>query len=327
MTDLEVISYKDGALVVDSRLIAQELGVEHKNFMELVRKYQADVEQEFGGLRFETAVPDKPTGNPPVFVYLTENQATFYMTLSRNTEKVVRLKLTLVKAFFEARDLLKHKDKAYWYKRISVALSDPDNPLKSGYFCIYLEMMRLFNELETRLDYVLLDFDPVTKKYLIPDISIGQTFNKWLRSESDLDAQVRLDLLLNPEPIDFRDGANLKSGYRPPGKHFTEIEKYNHVYPSESHGDNKIQEVNSYPNKYKSIFHHFLEEIWIPERFISYLEKRDKQGTKMLIAKYRNLDEKQKRVLSNTLIGKLMFCLPESKTEEYSKKQTTRSSW
>ncbi len=92
MNNLAVCEY-EGLLVVDSRLVAQELGIKHKSFMETIRKHERQIEQAFGGLRFETAVPDKPTGNPPQFVYLTEEQSLFMMTLSRNTERVVECKI------------------------------------------------------------------------------------------------------------------------------------------------------------------------------------------------------------------------------------------
>ena len=74
--------------------------------METIRKYEKQTEQAFGGLRFETAVPEKPTGNPPQFVYLTEDQATFLMTLSRNTPEVVRCKVILVTQFSQAKKAL-----------------------------------------------------------------------------------------------------------------------------------------------------------------------------------------------------------------------------
>ena len=106
MNNLTVHECK-GVLVVDSRLIAIELGIKHGDWMRnIVKKYQKQAEQAFGGLRFENGVPDKPTGNPPQFVYLTEEQSIFFMTLSRNTEKVVQCKIKLVKAFSEAKKLL-----------------------------------------------------------------------------------------------------------------------------------------------------------------------------------------------------------------------------
>ena len=106
MSDLAIVTHPDGVLVIDSRLIAQELVIKHENFLETISKYKMEAEQAFGGLRFETGVPDKPTGNPPRFVLLTEEQATFFMTLSRNTPEVVALKVRLVKAFFDAKQKL-----------------------------------------------------------------------------------------------------------------------------------------------------------------------------------------------------------------------------
>jgi phage regulator Rha-like protein len=97
---------EDGALVVDSRLIAQELAVTHEAFMKTIKKYESQAVQAFGGLRFQIGVPDTPTGNPPQFVYLTEDQATFLMTLSRNTPEVVRCKTLLVAQFSQAKRLL-----------------------------------------------------------------------------------------------------------------------------------------------------------------------------------------------------------------------------
>ena len=105
MSDFIVTQHSDNLLVVDSRLIAQELGIGHENFIETVRKYQKQAEQAFGILRFETG-EIKGRGQPEKYCLLTEEQATFYMTLSRNTPEVVELKIKLVKAFSEAKRLL-----------------------------------------------------------------------------------------------------------------------------------------------------------------------------------------------------------------------------
>lgn len=109
MTDFSVFQHEDGALVVDSRLVAQRLGIEHENLMSTLNKYRTQLEQAFGGLRFETGVPEKPSGNPPKFVFLTEDQATFLMTLSRNSPEVVQCKLELVKQFSEAKRVLRQQ--------------------------------------------------------------------------------------------------------------------------------------------------------------------------------------------------------------------------
>lgn len=58
----------------------------------------SNIQQAFGILRFEIG-EIKGRGQPPRFAYLTEDQATFVMTLSRNSPEVVQAKLELVKSF------------------------------------------------------------------------------------------------------------------------------------------------------------------------------------------------------------------------------------
>ena len=56
MTEIVVLQHEDGALVVDSRLIASQLGIQHENFMDTLNKYKTQTEQAFGFLRFQTGV-------------------------------------------------------------------------------------------------------------------------------------------------------------------------------------------------------------------------------------------------------------------------------
>ena len=119
--NLLVIIEVDGELVVDSRLVSERLGVKHKTFLETVRKHQVETEQAFGSLPFQTAVRKREVGaTTETFCYLNENQATFLMTLSRNTPQVIAAKISLVKSFSEA-------------KKILMSLSpEAIRPLKSG---------------------------------------------------------------------------------------------------------------------------------------------------------------------------------------------------
>ena len=57
LTKIDVIN-KDGDLVVDSRLIADELGIEHEVFMRTVKKYETKIQQRFGIIRFENGKID-----------------------------------------------------------------------------------------------------------------------------------------------------------------------------------------------------------------------------------------------------------------------------
>lgn len=98
------VENEGGILVVDSRLIADRLGITHKSFMETVYKFQARVEQRFGQLRFKTETVRNSVGalNDIKIVMLTKPQAEIYMTFSRNTEQVIECKLDLVEAFNKA---------------------------------------------------------------------------------------------------------------------------------------------------------------------------------------------------------------------------------
>ena len=88
---------------VDSRLLSEHLGNRHKAVMALIEKY-ADRFRSFGQLPFQKAVGARAHGgNPERFALLNEDQTFFLLSLSRNNDKVVSLKVKLVQAFREAR--------------------------------------------------------------------------------------------------------------------------------------------------------------------------------------------------------------------------------
>lgn len=314
MADLEI--FDDGeTLYVDSRLIAERLGIQHDSFFRNLNTYQTSIEQAFGIIRFEIEKLSGP-GRPPRYAYLTEDQATFAMTLSANTDAVVQCKIDLVSAFSKAKQLLKRRQQEtvyqvpYWYQRIRLAMGDTERPLQSGYFCAYEQMMSFFTQLEGRLGYVIPDLNPVDGKYLVPDISIGKKFNEFLRSDDEVAIQARQQFLGSPEEVDFRQPGMRKDGWFDGGSHYREIQIYNHVYPTASHGKYQVQEANSYPTRYLSIFQHHLQEYWIPDACIPYLKRRDPQGVKFLRAAINELPPTARKTLSGTLIGKLAQSLP-----------------
>jgi phage regulator Rha-like protein len=96
MTEITIIEIA-GELVVDSRLIAEQLGIEHKHFIRNIRSHKPTIEANFGVVSFENSRTE--SGRVETFAWLTEPQATFLMTLSRNTPEVIRCKVGLVKAF------------------------------------------------------------------------------------------------------------------------------------------------------------------------------------------------------------------------------------
>lgn len=91
---------KRGEARVDSRLIAQAMGNQHKASIQLIERYKPEL-KEFGLVPFE--MEKVPLGRPEKFALLNEDQALFLLALSKNTKRVVELKLKLVKAFNEAR--------------------------------------------------------------------------------------------------------------------------------------------------------------------------------------------------------------------------------
>ncbi len=85
---------------IDSRLLAQYLYNKHQSLFELIKNYRADFE-ELGLLRFQTG--EVTVGRPEKFAMLNEDQSILALSYCKNTPRVRKLKVILVKAFGEAR--------------------------------------------------------------------------------------------------------------------------------------------------------------------------------------------------------------------------------
>ncbi|MEO0853590.1 MAG: Rha family transcriptional regulator, partial [Cyanobacteria bacterium J06648_11] len=93
----------DGELRIDSRLVAEGLGVKHpKWFQNVILKYESDF-SSFGILSFQKGKTDR-RGRPQRFVLLNEDQFLFAGTLSRNTRPVIEFKKAVIRAFREERE-------------------------------------------------------------------------------------------------------------------------------------------------------------------------------------------------------------------------------
>ncbi|GAB3318040.1 hypothetical protein GCM10027299_09510 [Larkinella ripae] len=99
------IQERNGVHVVDSRLIAEELGIENRALIQTITKYQDKIESRFGQVAFEMLTVRNSVGaaNMQRVAHLTEDQAIYVATLSRNTDQVVEFKGKIVQAFAEAR--------------------------------------------------------------------------------------------------------------------------------------------------------------------------------------------------------------------------------
>ena len=104
---IEIVSQND-CLVVDSRLIADELGIEHATLLRTIKKHLDRLERK-EPVRFEIDVVKRPQGGTyeVSYCHLNEYQATLLMTFSRNTEQVLDCKEKLVDGFEKAKQLIK----------------------------------------------------------------------------------------------------------------------------------------------------------------------------------------------------------------------------
>ncbi|RRJ96791.1 phage regulatory protein/antirepressor Ant [Opitutaceae bacterium TAV4] len=96
-----LVFLKDGLAVTTSLAIADGTQNQHKNVLELVRTYRADIE-EFGRVAFETRPFETAGGTQNREVaLLNEQQATLLLTYMRNSDVVRSFKKALVKMFWE----------------------------------------------------------------------------------------------------------------------------------------------------------------------------------------------------------------------------------
>ena len=104
---IEIVS-QNNCLVVDSRLIADELGIEHATLLKTIKKHLDRLERK-EPVRFEIDVVKRPQGGTyeVSYCYLNEYQATLLMTFSRNTEQVLDCKEKLVDGFEKAKQIIK----------------------------------------------------------------------------------------------------------------------------------------------------------------------------------------------------------------------------
>ena len=110
----ELILLKNNDVFTTSLVIAEGTNVKHKNIKELVSKYENDL-KDFGKVRVLNATLDTNGGVQKISYYLlNEQQATFLMTLLRNTKIVEKKKKELVKQFYQMRQILLEKQTALW---------------------------------------------------------------------------------------------------------------------------------------------------------------------------------------------------------------------
>jgi phage regulator Rha-like protein len=180
-TGLEIIAV-EGEHRIDSRLVAESLGIEHESLIRTLSTYEAEL-QELGILRFEIG-EIKGRGQPQKYVLLNEDQAIFAATLSRNTRQVVVFKLKLTKAFSEARRHLQVPPVHTLTDALRPRALENLNTVPEGYFSAMGELFKHLYNLEAIINQNLDD------KAMI-EISVGQHWSQYTREVLHLPDQQR----------------------------------------------------------------------------------------------------------------------------------------
>lgn len=173
----ELIIIENNAPLADSRVVAEELGVQHGPFMtNIILKYQKEVEAECGVVHFKNGKPLQGSsgGRPERYALLTEVQANAYLSLARNTSKAVTLKIKLAKAFDDAKkiiaELLKQQTSSAlpFNKDVQQRCLANEKLLPQGYWCVVNEMYKEA--------LIVIPFQKELKDWTLPDGSCGR---KW----------------------------------------------------------------------------------------------------------------------------------------------------
>lgn len=109
MNDLVQIRRND--VYTTSLVIAEGTNILHRTLKRTIRNHESFLEA-FGLL--ETYLTESSGGRPEEFYLLNEQQATFLITLLKNTETVVAFKLELVRQFYTMRKFILEKQSEEW---------------------------------------------------------------------------------------------------------------------------------------------------------------------------------------------------------------------
>lgn len=108
----ELVELKRNDVFTNSKVIAEGTENQHESVVAIIRKYEKDI-CEFGKLEYSDLKSGK-RGQPEKIYYLNEEQATFVITLLRNSKTVVKFKKELVRQFYAMRKFLLDKQSKQW---------------------------------------------------------------------------------------------------------------------------------------------------------------------------------------------------------------------
>lgn len=121
----ELVEIRENDVFTNSKVIAEGTNNQHESVVAIIRKYEEDI-LDFGKIDFSDLKSGK-RGQPERVYYLNEEQATFIITLLRNSKVVVKFKKELVRQFYAMRRFLIEKQSQLWN---DTRLANKENRLK-----------------------------------------------------------------------------------------------------------------------------------------------------------------------------------------------------
>jgi hypothetical protein len=105
---LKYVQVESNTALIDSRVYCRDIiEVHHGDWIQnVVKKHKSSVEAKFGTLRFQNGAVlshDGVANNTEKYVLLTEAQCNAFLSLSRNSEKIIEKKLDLIADFERAK--------------------------------------------------------------------------------------------------------------------------------------------------------------------------------------------------------------------------------
>lgn len=116
---------KETMFLQTSKVIADGTNNQHESVVAIIRKYEKDI-LDFGNIDFSDLKSGK-RGQPERVYYLNEEQATFVITLLRNSKIVVKFKKELVRQFYAMRRFILEKQSKLWGE---TRIANKENRLK-----------------------------------------------------------------------------------------------------------------------------------------------------------------------------------------------------
>lgn len=108
----ELVYLKADDVFTDSLVLAKGTRVEHRKIKSVIKKHEKKL-KEFGRLSAPYRA-ESTGGRPEEYYILNEAQATFLVTLLKNTDVVVNFKAELVRQFFEMRKFIAERHTEAW---------------------------------------------------------------------------------------------------------------------------------------------------------------------------------------------------------------------